>query len=1424
MKLTPVTTPSVFQPQNDKRALHELGSTLTAEINTYGCWTSVCTSLMKENPHLLFLYDRFELCLGNAYGHNAYKIILNPMMIVCYHPDCLQSKAGPVVKLKHPYYLKTYLTHLGRHCDMLGDAMKKRYGAIDEDLFMTHQSLDNVSQSPYSLQPNLKLNCNVGDLFQKYGITRELKMNYVCHWKNWLLKHEIINVESLSFQEDEALIHCVLNYPRPVHDWKLWKTLYLYGLKMMTSISSAALNLYRGITNYPILNHNLHEQRDVSEFASSINHPTASVSSFQRELPDLNYSNESYHGGEILYHIKCLEKNTDSLALTFKNNQVVRFPITEGIDEQELNPGTFVKEGILHGLLKKMTCADIERIGLDSFCKYITEQNNFVVSVREYRATDYRSYVCSNLSTMFLSRDLNGEECLQHLKKSIKFANSCRMCLLDGVSCLYDRLDEPCSNCRQQCVPCISLAVLHVLWDMAPGHKKADKLLYHLSEESSFEEIMSTSMFTIGFGGLHLGKSFVCTARNYVLNYKGEHFGVNILNELKQTCEILKEVNNSVFVGRDKQSDLLNYSLIGPKVQESLKLKSRYLVSRVPEKYLPYKENAKSHKRIISPVSVCANRNGDIFVLDSGGCCVHVIDNSSVAKMSTIGCYEKSNLNPYPVRKLENDVKNLRLGNDLKDIQIDHQNDDMFILDGSRKEIILIKGCKIAKKMLQCRFFIMNANSISFLLKDSNLFTLQKSDNEDGFLLQQIKIQTPNYKNVTKSNDLGWKISCKILKSYAIPVLGDILLFNLPYENMIGLFHGDGLSSVTLSSDGVANISHIKEIQCDTKPHVSSDEKMVCWSRDKDLSLYKLTHVNNTISISIIDNVVVDGRVQALFLYGSVASVVAALNNSECTRQFAVLEWGSLGFSKMYCDAVHKLYQAISYIPPFGNKDKMQMECLTDSIDAAEVCCKLLGDMQLEKENIFIGRESFQGCEGIPWSATIECLERTIQSWKMLIWRLESIQCGSSKKVMPRCITNESYVEHSFGFTKMKGQGNNQSQEEYVQSKRTHMVDFQMRMCKLPFCQYTKTKLRDKGYQEVETRQFSLSLKEFCEIFNYSEKQEDGGSTLEPITEKQEQLLKKAHLLTKYVPRQSGRNRWRAAAGQAPTMIVSQSSAFLYDGDLVFSRDLSGNLLGMIVKKKTALIDSSTVNLVNVSVLKGEKKTENVIITQLICVKQQIFTVPASYYSVVDSEIYFSDEFQPLFDEVIQEIIEGNSDMTDEEWSLLLQDSKKSQNNSPAEEESNKLHAADHAATTNPDEVLDFNATSSRGKKRKIELDEMVEIDASAKKAQESLEDDHNKGKFYCVYFDNQRYWGKLTQTFANDVDEPVESVEMDFLHYKCNDYWDYPKGSDIQSVQRKFIFLGPVVPSGTSKQGLRFNEDKDAVQLYNAIKYRKDT
>ena len=159
LKLTSVQTPKALNfSDDDKRTLHEIGSLLTSEMNTHGVWTNECSSILKSNPKLLFLYDRFEYILGNAYGHHKCKIALNPMMLICLHPDCLNLAAGPLVRIGHPFCLKNYLTHLERHHDRMGDVMKDRFGAVYKNLFLTSASLDEISISPHNLQTVTKGN------------------------------------------------------------------------------------------------------------------------------------------------------------------------------------------------------------------------------------------------------------------------------------------------------------------------------------------------------------------------------------------------------------------------------------------------------------------------------------------------------------------------------------------------------------------------------------------------------------------------------------------------------------------------------------------------------------------------------------------------------------------------------------------------------------------------------------------------------------------------------------------------------------------------------------------------------------------------------------------------------------------------------------------------------------------------------------------------------------------------------------------------------------------------------------------------------------------------------------------------------------------------------------------------------------------
>ena len=296
-------------------------------------------------------------------------------------------------------------------------------------------------------------------------------------------------------------------------------------------------------------------------------------------------------------------------------------------------------------------------------------------------------------------------------------------------------------------------------------------------------------MVTIGYGGLHLAKSFVCTARNYVLRSFGQNFGVNILMEMKQYCEILQGVSNSVFVGRDQQSDLLNFKLVGEEVQHSFKSNSSYLVSRVPERF------------------------------QKGKC--------------------------------------------------------------------------------------------------------QKSQ----------------------------------------------------------------------------------------------------------LSLHQLSVCQTSVSMSLLEELQLDGELQASSLNGKVASVVIALTESKCTNQYSVLQRGSLDFALEYCTAVHEFYQAISYFPPGGTRKPINI----DKLFYRQNTVVIYFETCIRKERICLipDNHSFVGCDGgIPWTKTIECLERTTQSWKVLKSCMEILKSDSSEEITSHCTANELYIEHPFGFTKKKGQGHNQSQVE----------------------------------------------------------------------------------------------------------------------------------------------------------------------------------------------------------------------------------------------------------------------------------------------------------------------------------------------------------------------------------------------------------
>ena len=118
----------VKTPQNVPDSLHielpllEIQDKLNEEFREYSSWTKYYSGILKKNITMLFLYDRFEYFVSRVYGAN-YKIMLNPMMLLCYHPVCLSKNRKPW-KFKHIMNITWYLKHLKDHSDEIGMAMQ----------------------------------------------------------------------------------------------------------------------------------------------------------------------------------------------------------------------------------------------------------------------------------------------------------------------------------------------------------------------------------------------------------------------------------------------------------------------------------------------------------------------------------------------------------------------------------------------------------------------------------------------------------------------------------------------------------------------------------------------------------------------------------------------------------------------------------------------------------------------------------------------------------------------------------------------------------------------------------------------------------------------------------------------------------------------------------------------------------------------------------------------------------------------------------------------------------------------------------------------------------------------------------------------------------------------------------------------------
>ena len=265
------------------------------------------------------------------------------------------------------------------------------------------------------------------------------------------------------------------------------------------------------------------------------------------------------------------------------------------------------------------------------------------------------------------------------------------------------------------------MVVSMVLWDMGSAHKLTAKALPQIDRQNE-EDFLDMSLFNIGFGGLHLCKCVVNTFRCFSISHDGQSFGIYILCGLRHgndaCAKELANVKNAVIEGKDRQSDLLCWLTCSPIVEVALELKKWYCVQRVPEPILHYKESAKTQKKVLHPVAVATNLNGDVFILDRSGCCLHVYDRGDVVKEYTVGKYlEQSSKGCIPYKKII--ANDLMFSSQLESMDI--KDDNVYIADGGKNQVIILRKCSLARQCLSrpVKFLDIDA-CVSLVCSESN--------------------------------------------------------------------------------------------------------------------------------------------------------------------------------------------------------------------------------------------------------------------------------------------------------------------------------------------------------------------------------------------------------------------------------------------------------------------------------------------------------------------------------------------------------------------------------------------------------------------------------------------------------------------------------------------------------------------------------
>ena len=690
-----------------------------------------------------------------------------------------------------------------------------------------------------------------------------------------------------------------------------------------------------------------------------------------------------------------------------------------------------------------------------------------------------------------------------------------------------------------------------------------------------------------------------------------------MLRQLKnQFEELFSEIKTAVIVGKDRQSDLLSYSTCDDKIQSILKNLKTYQIIRIPEDILSHTEKAKTQKEIISPVAVAANKNGEVFVLDSAAACIHVVDRSSVAKVTILGGYKSDDVQRYKKNTPgSTKAKDIMLSNGVTDLI--YHRDNVFVSDAVRNEIAVILNGISASSISSCKLRVLILDKcISLCCMGENLVVLRK-DGMDSIIdiieLGNLNVSFfPSFKIITtlKSSDTKslFSLSLNYFGTHTENKAMSIYIHN--EKNGIEKIHSE-LAFSQCRPCFSAEMNYLFSVGVESSSHLSANS-ITLSSTSVNIKNMKKTHCN-------LSPLIVGTWGETIFMICSRES-----------KSFVLVEMGSLEFASLFCHSVQNLYKAVSYVPPKGDNSVRNMK-LSECIALAVNSVDLFNKMQISLEERFPGRSSFAGANGVIWSQTLKCINSSIESLKVVEKRLKQLNNGFDLLVYCHALLNESYVEHSFGSQTQKGQGQLQNKQEYCISKRRNQVNFQIKMCDTPFNQYSKIKKRDQGYQALRDGELKLSVRDLKDIFSESEDKKELDVQL---TDGEIKILNHAFNLAKSVPRQSNRCKWREKAGFAPNMLqpTLQNSGKLYVGDLVFFQSFSNKILDLVVAEEVIL---ATLEVpLKVCLLQGAESVLTINLSQLLQNNGQAVVVPAEFYHLEDGKMKIQENVSYLFDKL----------------------------------------------------------------------------------------------------------------------------------------------------------------------------------------------